>query len=282
MNKFILNLPNAKQWINIPTKSSVINRQTAVYGKFKKGFPQGLMLHWPVGTVYSKYSWLKDDFVTRVNFKTTEQIAYARNRKRNTYIIIDWLGGIHQDFLLNECGIHGHAFNSIGIGVEISGPGILYTDKEDEYHASFKFSKNKKRNEQSLESHTPVPTWARRQVYKKDGYGNDGMFMLFSPQQTKAIFRLIFDLVYCDQGNGVYSLDKNTSHEFWARKLDVGGSLFCTIPRMIELTKKMFQGFSYIDVYSNDWFEMQYQIVLNTKEYQSVYKLWRDDRPVWA
>lgn len=306
-------LPRAKDWRGQKLPGAQRTQQTAHYlairrppMPFKHNFPQGLCLHYPVNSVWVKPprgqapADLRKAFEEGVAKQTIKSVVYARNKRTyyNTYFIIDYLGGCHQDCNVSDRGIHGHSANAYTLGVEIAGAGWLKQVK-GEFYRSFDVTGSGRNARLKKPPRPSYPEWARRTVKNRDGNIRAGTYSLFSPAQVEAIFKLHADLMYLDGGREIYrSPHRFAGRETWgvtshdvheAAKVDVGGSLFTNIETFGEILDAYIRellacGNGDLEALVADKLHaiVYAKLVLPREDYRASYANWRDEVPIWA
>ncbi|HLT40669.1 MAG TPA: hypothetical protein VK034_30535 [Enhygromyxa sp.] len=297
-------LPRATDWRGRKLSGAERTQQKPHYGRFQAGFPAGLCLHYPVSSVWTK-SFVKqhelgEAFAKGVEEKTRWALVFARNTRTdkngspthyNTYFIIDYLGGLHQDCNVDDKGIHGHSANKYTLGVEISCAGKL-VEVGGRFYRSFDVAARQLKNPRQ----PSFPAWARRTVARPDGNIRPGTYALFTPAQVEAIFKLHADLMHLDGGRGIYrskhlpGKSGVTSHDVHSDgKSDVGGSLFTNIETFGELLdayveQLLARGDRDLAALIDPELHAQVyeQLVLAREDYRAIYRDWRDEVPLWA
>jgi hypothetical protein len=223
-------------WYPKRIKTEVEDLRMRTRGKYKKGFPQGAVVHFTAGRSRDK------DKCGRGRSPIEQGIRGVRSAVDNrsyVYFVIDRDGNVFQNFPLNEWGYHAGSSSYPGlpgsvsdelVGIEIQNAGKLEKVKDGVWKAWF--TKTSKGDGYFYED----------EVRHTEGKANQkkGTYHKYSKKQEEALLELL-EWMY-DEGRGVFDYELVVGHDEVApsRKNDPGASLSMTMPELRALLKKQF------------------------------------------
>jgi hypothetical protein len=220
-------------WYPDRVRTSVENLRMRTRGKYKKGYPQGAVVHYTAGRSRDKTK------CGRGKEHIEQGIRGVRSAVKNrsfVYFVIDRDGNVFQNFPLNEWGYHAGSSSYPGlpgsvsdelVGIEVQNAGKLTKVKEGLYKAWF--TKTEKGD----------GLFTEEEVRYTSGKDNQqrGYYHKYSEAQEEALLKLLRWMH--DQGHGIFSYDFVVGHDEVApsRKADPGASLSMTMPELRKLLK---------------------------------------------
>lgn len=195
-------------------KASVVAPPLPTLGLYRKGYPEGAVVHFTAGS----YGLAEIDLARHMGY---------------TYLVIDKDGVVHQGFPLDHWGSHAgrSTWPSLGdgvsrwlVGIEIECAGSLKAVGPGEFRTWFG---------------SPIDAADVRIVPQKRENQAPGAYHRYTEAQEKALVEL---LLWLHANNpAVFSLDLVVGHDEVSpgRKTDPGGSLSMTMPALREYLKKL-------------------------------------------
>lgn len=199
-------------------------------GEYRKGFPEGLVIHWTAGWHLKRDHWLKPFPMRNIKDpkleKMAEEYAYrtCNSGKKNgfNFLVMDVFGNVYQSRPLNKWGYHaGKSFHeSVGYscskyfaGVEVLNPGRL-TEKNGKFYTWFDYE---------------IPEAHVRHVDGSDSRPR-GYYCMFTKEQEDGLLALSLWLLR-NSPKDCFKLANIVGHDTISpgRKTDPGGSLSMTI-----------------------------------------------------
>ena len=203
--------PKKELWY---TKAKKWAKQMKTRGKYRKGYPEGAIIHFTAG-----------------RYGTQDMDSGIANGF--AYLLIDDKGNVYQANSLDSWGYHAgvSSWKSLGsgvseflVGIEITAAGKV-TKVGESYQTWFKDVLKKDQV---------------REVKAKDNV-QAGIYQKYTDEQEKALIDLLIWLK--DNNPDVFSFDLVLGHDEVAptRKNDPGGALSCTMPEFREKLKKLYK-----------------------------------------
>ena len=203
--------PKKELWY---TKAKKWAKQMKTRGKYRKGYPEGAIIHFTAG-----------------RYGTQDMDSGIANGF--AYLLIDDKGNVYQANSLDSWGYHAgvSSWKSLGsgvseflVGIEITAAGKVKKVGES-YQTWFKDVLKKDQV---------------REVKAKDNV-QAGIYQKYTDEQEKALIDLLIWLK--DNNPDVFSFDLVLGHDEVAptRKNDPGGALSCTMPEFREKLKKLYK-----------------------------------------
>jgi hypothetical protein len=197
-------------------------------GKYRKSFPQGLVVHYTAGR--SRGGVLRNK---KTNAEQGLQSVGSAVRKGSyAYFVLDRDGNVYQNFPLDRWGYHagksswkelsGTVSDEL-VGIEIMNAGKMEEKKGSKYYAWFTGSKD-----------TPFSEKEIRHIKKSNKNQAKGVYHKYSEEQERSLLELIMWLKRTNPE--VFNLDLVLGHDEVApgRKSDPGGSLSMAMPDFRE------------------------------------------------
>lgn len=209
--------------------SYVSNKRMKTRGRYRKGYPEGAIVHWTSGRSRSQ------EMGGRRNAKTPKQqgewaVGAAVDRGSFAYFVIDAEGRIHQNFPLNKWGYHAGSSSWKGlngtvsdelVGIEVMCAGGLSKVGDGKFKSWF----TKPELGDKYFTQDEVRFLPRDNANIKKGY-----YHKYTPEQEEALIDLLIWLE--ENGQGIFKFKYTLGHDEVSpgRKTDPGGSLSQTMP----------------------------------------------------
>jgi N-acetyl-anhydromuramyl-L-alanine amidase AmpD len=205
-------------------------------GKYRDGFPKGLVVHFTAGR--SRGGVLRN---RKTNAEQGQQsVRHAVDKGSYCYFVLDRDGNVYQNFPLDRWGYHAGKSSWKGlsgsvsdelVGIEIMNAGKMEEKKGDQYYAWFTGSKD-----------TPFSEKEVRHIEKDTENQDKGTYQKYSEEQEEALLELVVWLKRTRPE--VFNLDFVLGHDEVSpgRKNDPGGSLSMTMPDFRNKIKETYKG----------------------------------------